>query len=113
MEPLTPAVFYILLSLVHGEKHGYAIMQDVEISTGGEFAMGPGTLYGTLKRMLRSGLVVQSDRPDGDAEGERRRYYRLTPAGRHAAKAEALRLSRLLRLAADRSLLALRQQEEH
>ena len=102
MEPLTPAVFHILLALHSGERHGYAIMQ--EASDGG-FAMGPGTLYGTLKRMLAAGLVEEAgDRPDPGLNEERRRYYRLTTNGIRASESEARRLQSLVRLAKSKSV---------
>jgi DNA-binding PadR family transcriptional regulator len=88
--PLTPAVFNILLALADGEKHGYAIMLEVENLTGGQVKMGPGTLYGSIKRMLDTGLITESDeRPDPDLDDQRRRYYRLTPLGRRFLQAEA------------------------
>jgi DNA-binding PadR family transcriptional regulator len=100
--PLTPAVFYIALALSDGDKHGYAIMQDVEHQTGGTVKLGPGTLYGTLKRMLSDGLVAEA------GEEDRRRYYRLTALGRQAAKAEAERMALLVREAHARKLLKLK-----
>ena len=104
--PLTPAVFHILLALSEGEKHGYAIMREVERSADGLVRMGPGTLYGTLKRTMAAGLVVESDeRPDPQLDDERRRYYRLTPFGRSVAAAEAERLERLVEEARARQLL--------
>ena len=106
MEPLTPAVFHILLALAGGERHGYGIMQEVAEATAGTFVMGPGTLYGTLKRMLEAGLVEESgERPDPRINEERRRYYRITASGRRAATDEARRLESLVRLAAAKSLL--------
>jgi DNA-binding PadR family transcriptional regulator len=106
MEPLTPAVFHILLSLADGEKHGYAIMQEVAERTGGGLTMGPGTLYGTLKRMLEAGLVEESgERPDPALDDQRRRYYRMTRQGRRAATQEAERLEGLVRAARAKSLL--------
>ena len=96
---LTPAVFHIALALADGEKHGYAIMQDVERQTEGALRLGPGTLYGTLKRMLADGLISEA------GEEERRRYYRLTMLGRKVAKAEALRLAALVREARMKKLL--------
>lgn len=91
--PLTPAVFHILLALADGERHGYAIMQEVEETTEGRVAMGPGTLYGSIKRLLRAGLIEESDeRPDPAIDDRRRRYYRLTELGRRVAEAEAARL---------------------
>jgi len=82
-QPLTPAVFHILLALADGEKHGYGIMKDVEDQTSGQIKMGPGTLYGSIKRMLAVGLIEETDeRPDPALDDERRRYYRLTTQGR-------------------------------
>lgn len=105
-EPLTAAVFHILLSLADGEKHGYGIMQEVSERTGGAVIMGPGTLYGTLKRMLEGGLVEESgERPDPALDDQRRRYYRLTRQGRRAAVEEAERLEELVRAARAKSLL--------
>jgi len=106
MEPLTPAVFHILLSLADGEKHGYAVMQEVEERTEGALVMGPGTLYGTLKRMLEAGMVEESgERPDPAIDDQRRRYYRLTRNGHRAAAKEAERLEALVRAARAKSLL--------
>ena len=104
--PLTPAVFHILLALADGEKHGYAIMQEVAAITGGEIKMGPGTLYGSIKRMLEIGLISESDeRPDPALDDERRRYYRLTSFGERVAKAESQRLAVLLRAATTKKLI--------
>jgi DNA-binding PadR family transcriptional regulator len=106
MEPLTPAVFHILIALADGEKHGYGIMLEVSAATNGSFVMGPGTLYGTLKRMLEAKLIEESGhRRDPKLDDERRRYYRITGKGRAAAGAEAKRLEMLLRAAAAKSLL--------
>ncbi len=106
IEPLTPAVFHILLALTRGERHGYGIMQDVEEQTNSQFRMGPGTLYGTLKRMLEAGLVAEAgERSDPERQEERRRYYRLTALGREAAVTEAERLEALLATARNRKLL--------
>lgn len=97
MLPLTPAVFHVLLTLADGERHGYGIMQEVESRTGGRVRLGPGTLYGSVKRMLADGLIEESDeRPDRALDDERRRYYRLTSFGRHVAIAEAERLQSLV-----------------
>ena len=104
--PLTPAVFHILLALVDGEKHGYAIMQEVTYRTEGKIRMGPGTLYGTIKRMLADGLIVESGaRPDAKLDDERRRYYRLTDFGLRVTRAEAQRLAQLLQVAQSKHLL--------
>lgn len=106
MTPLTPAVFHILLALSDGEKHGYGIMLEVQATTGGKLVLGPGTLYGTIQRLLKAGLIVESDeREDTRINAERRRYYRITPQGSAAAKAEAERLRALVRESYLRSLL--------
>jgi DNA-binding PadR family transcriptional regulator len=104
--PLTPAVFQVLLALSDEERHGYAIMQEVEVRSGGSVRLGPGTLYGTLKRLLADGLVEESDeRPDPELDDERRRYYRLTHLGREVAVAEAERLQKLVADARSKALL--------
>ena len=90
--PLTPAVFHILLALSDGEKHGYAIMKQVEEDGGGFLRMGPGTLYGSLQRMSTAGLVQEVQESDDD----RRRFYRLTGAGQRALAAELARLRNAL-----------------
>lgn len=106
MLPLTPAVFHILLALADGEKHGYAIMQEVAAITAGAMKMGPGTLYGSIKRMLETGLISESDeRPDPTLDDERRRYYRLTPFGEQVARAESQRLAALLHTATTKRLI--------
>ncbi len=106
MPPLTPAVFHILLVLIDHELHGYGIMQEVAANTEGQVRMGPGTLYGTIKRMIAAGLIEESDeRPDPELDDERRRYYRLTTLGHRVAIAEAKRLSSLVNLAQSKRLL--------
>ena len=98
--PLPPAVFQILVALADQDRHGYAIMQDVAARTDGRMKLSPGRLYGSIKRMLDEGLIVELDeRPDPDMDDERRRYYRLTRFGREVAQAEADRLTTLLRQA--------------
>ena len=98
--PLPQAVFQILVALADQDRHGYAIMQDVVARTGGALRLSPGTLYGSIKRMLEDGLIVEvDDRPSPDEDDERRRYYRITQLGRDLAKAEADRLTVLLRQA--------------
>src|SRR6266436_6189025 len=92
--PLTPPVFHILLALADQARHGYGIMQDVAHQTDGALQLGPGTLYGCLKRMLAVGLVEESDeRPDPALDDERRRYYRMTDLGQLVVHAEARRLT--------------------
>jgi DNA-binding PadR family transcriptional regulator len=105
--PLTPPVFHILLALADEERHGYGIMQDVAWQTNGALQLGPGTLYGCLKRMLAAGLVEESDeRPDPKMDDERRRYYRMTALGRRVVRAEAERLADAVSAAKSRRLLA-------
>ena len=100
MLPLTPAVFHILLALAGGERHGYSIMQEITAQTQGEFRIGPTTLYRSIKQMLAASLIVETDeRPDPTLDGERRRYYRLTPFGKQVALAEIQRFERAIALA--------------
>ena len=103
--PLPPATFHILMSLAEEERHGYAIIKDVEASTDGELRLSPGTLYRSIQRMLEDGLIVESNRrPARALDDERRRYYRLTPLGVAAARAELRRLAQLVRLGRERGL---------
>jgi DNA-binding PadR family transcriptional regulator len=97
--PLTPALHHILLALLQGERHGYAIMRDVERITDGTMRMGPGTLYGSIKRLLEAGLVEEAGERDDPQGDERRRYYRITASGRRAVVAETTRLQRLVAFA--------------
>lgn len=101
--PLPQAVFQILVALADQDRHGYAIMQDVATRTDGALKLSPGTLYGSIKRMLEDGLIVEVDevkaRRSADDDDERRRYYRITQFGRDLAQAEADRLTVLLRQA--------------
>lgn len=98
--PLTPAVFHILLALADGEMHGYAIMTEVARATDGRVKMGPGTLYGTINRLLEMRLIEESDqRPDPKLDDERRRYYRLTDMGNRVVRAEAARYANIVKLA--------------
>lgn len=95
-----PPVLQILIALAERERHGYAIMQDVAARTDGKVRLGPGTLYGSIKRMLLDGLIEEIDeRPDDDSDDVRRRYYRITPQGRRVAIEEIARLAKLVRQA--------------
>lgn len=106
--PLTPAVFNILLALADGEKHGYGIMLEVEANTKGQVLMGPGTLYGSIKRMLQAGLIEESDeRVDPETDDPRRRsYYRLTGLGRRALRSEAERLASQIKIARAKNIFS-------
>jgi DNA-binding PadR family transcriptional regulator len=104
--PLTPPVFHILLALTDEERHGYGIMLDVARQTNDALQLGPGTLYGCLKRMLEARLVEESDeRPDPALDDSRRRYYRLTKIGQRALRAEAHRLETAVLAAKAKRLL--------
>ena len=99
-------MFQILLALADGEKHGYAILKDVEEATSGEVKLSTGTLYGIIKRLLNEGLIEElRHRPRAEDDDQRRRYYRLTPEGRGVAVAEAERMEKLIAMARDRHLL--------
>jgi DNA-binding PadR family transcriptional regulator len=103
--PLPPATFHILMSLAEEERHGYAIIQDVESSTNGELRLSPGTLYRSIQRMLEQGLIVESNRrPARALDDERRRYYRITPMGLTTARTELRRLKQLVRIGRERGL---------
>ena len=98
--PLPPATFHILLALADEDRHGYAIIQDVALRTGGELNLGAGTLYRSIQRMLEQGLLLETrDRPAPEDDDERRRYYRITKFGVEVARAEARRLSQLVKFA--------------
>jgi DNA-binding PadR family transcriptional regulator len=107
--PLTPAMFHILLALADKDRHGYDIMREVDERTEGKMRLGPGTLYGSIKRMLEDRLIEElDDRPAPELDDERRRYYRLTNFGRRVAVAEAERLERLVKSARVKKLLSAR-----
>jgi DNA-binding PadR family transcriptional regulator len=111
--PLTAPVFHILLALTGEERHGYGIMQDVARQTNDGLQLGPGTLYGCLKRMLAAGMVEESEeRPDPALDDERRRYYRMTPLGRRVVRAEAQRLANAVTAAKARRLFDWPETEE-
>lgn len=98
--PLPPVTFHILLALAEEDRHGYAIIQDVAMRTAGEVKLSAGTLYRSIQRMLEQGLLVEThERPAPDEDDERRRYYRITKFGIDVAKAEARRLSQLIKYA--------------
>jgi DNA-binding PadR family transcriptional regulator len=96
-KPLPSSVFHLLLALREGEQHGYGLMHRVEDLTDGDVRMGPGTLYGSIKRMLADGLIEEADeRPDPTLDDQRRRYYRITAEGERACAEEIARVERLL-----------------
>lgn len=104
--PLTPVVLHILLTLADGERHGYAIAQEIEETTDGQIRMGPGTLYGSIQRMLTASLIEETPhRQRAATDDERRRYYRMTAAGRRTLELELQRLARVVRLARSKRLL--------
>ena len=104
--PLTTAVFHILLALADGEKHGYAIMREVETSSNGGMSLGPGTLYGAIKRLLREGLISETaERPDPALDDARRRYYALSGLGRDVLAAESERLAAMVAIARDKNVI--------
>ena len=102
--PLPSATFHILLALADGDRHGYAIIQDVEERTDGELRMSAGTLYRSIARMVEQGLITEVAKRRTRAEDERRRYYHLTPFGTAVARAELRRLSQFVRHARARGL---------
>ncbi|HET8845447.1 MAG TPA: PadR family transcriptional regulator [Ktedonobacteraceae bacterium] len=104
--PLSPAAFHILLSLADGERHGYSIMQEIARQTNNQLRIGPTTLYRSIKQLLEHGLISEvTDRPDGEQDDERRRYYRLTTFGRQVASAEARRLEQAVSVARNKAVL--------
>ena len=108
--PLPVAQFNVLIALTTGDKHGYAIMREVEDFTKGAVTMGPGTLYGAVKQMLKVGLIKESDeRPDPELDDERRRYYRLTGLGERVLKAELARMEQLVSTGRARTAAAARR----
>jgi DNA-binding PadR family transcriptional regulator len=104
--PLTAAMFHVLLALADGDKHGYAILKEVETQTDGEVQLSTGTLYGIIKRLLIDGLIVElRTRPAAEDDDQRRRYYHLTAEGRDVAIGEAQRLEKLLARARSKRLI--------
>ena len=103
--PLPLATFHILLALANDDRHGYAILQEVERRTGGELRLSAGTLYRSIQRMLEDGLIVERrERPAPEEDDERRRYYQISPLGSAVARAEAARLNALVRMARAKGL---------
>jgi len=101
--PLSAAVFHVLVAIADGPRHGYAIAQDVEELTEGRIVMGPGTLYGSLQRMCATGLIEETANPgEAGLHADRRRYYRMTPAGSSALRAESERMLRAANVARER-----------
>lgn len=105
LDPLPLAAFQILLSLADGDRHGYAIMRQVEEQTGGRVRLGPGTLYSSIQGLLEAGLIEEVEGREESPASERRRYYHLTSSGRKLARAEADRLAELLRVARAKKIL--------
>jgi len=98
--PLSRSAMHVLLAIGPEERHGYAIMREIARITDGATRLGPGGVYTTIRRLLDDGLIEESDeRPDPDLDDQRRRYYRLTQAGRAVAGAEVRRLETLVRAA--------------
>ena len=95
-EPLSPAVFHILLALATTQQHGYGIMKQAETDSDGRVHLGPGTLYGTIKRLLAQQLIEEAGEQPDESSNQRRRYYRITPAGQAALGAELERLETAL-----------------
>lgn len=101
--PLTPVAFHMLVAMADGPRHGYAIAGEVEKLTDGRVVMGPGTLYGSLQRMVVSALIEEADNPgDEGLHASRRRYYRMTALGSAALRAESERLLRAVNVAQER-----------
>ena len=106
LDPLPSAAFHILLSLADGDLHGYGIMRQVEEQTNGRMRLGPGTLYSSIQALLEEELIQEIAPLDArNQEHDRRRFYRLTTAGRKLARAEADRLAELLRIARSKKIL--------
>jgi DNA-binding PadR family transcriptional regulator len=103
--PLTPLSFHILLALADDDRHGYGIIKEVRERTNGEVNPGAGTLYAAVQRMLDDGLIAETTERPATGDDERRRYYRLSALGRQVARAEALRLARVIRIASDKKLI--------
>src|ERR1041385_4926636 len=103
--PLPPATLHILLALAEGERHGYAIIGDIERRTDGELRISAGTLYRSIARMVEQGLIAEVQKRPARADDERRRYYRITAFGESVARAEMRRLTQFVRDARARGLI--------
>ena len=104
-QPLTPALFQVLVALADGNKHGYAILKEVEDQTAGEVQLSSGTLYGIVKRLLADGWIVEARHRPAENDDPRRRYYHLTAEGRAVAVAEAARMEKALQRARTKHLI--------
>lgn len=105
--PLTPIVLHVLLALAEGERHGYGIAQEIETATGGQVRAGPGTMYGSIQRMLTASLIEETAVPGKHAhDDDRRRYYRMTTLGRRVLDLELQRLVDVVAIARGKSLLS-------
>jgi DNA-binding PadR family transcriptional regulator len=106
LDPLPAVAFQIMLSLADGDLHGYAIMRQVEEQTDGRLRLGPGTLYASIQALLEGKLIEEVFRSEeAEDRQERRRYYRLTAAGRKLARSEAEKMAGILRVARARKIL--------
>ena len=106
LDPLPSTAFQIMLALADSDLHGYAIMRQIEVPSGGRLRLGPGTLYGSIQALLEGKLIEEVDRPeDGEVRQERRRYYRLTRAGRKLARSETEKMADILPVARDLKIL--------
>jgi len=104
--PLTPAMFQVLVALADGDKHGYAIVKEVDRRSGGQLALSTGTLYTIIRRFEQEGVIAESAvRPEAALDDERRRYYRLTDFGRDVARAEGRRMESALGMARAKNLI--------
>ena len=105
LSPLPAAAFQILMALVDDDLHGYEIMRRVEEQTAGRTRLGPGTLYSSIQALLEAGFIAEVSAPSEESSDERRRYYRVTAAGRRAGREEAERMADLLRIARAKKIL--------
>jgi DNA-binding PadR family transcriptional regulator len=98
--PLSPIALYVLLALADGDRHGYAIIKEIDTATGGAVRLLPGTLYRLIKQLVDDAWIIEVEGPRiSGGDDERRRYYRITPWGREIAQAEVERLAGVMRMA--------------